>query len=69
MYQPVSALGKRLHVEWVDFYGDLTMHACIADNTGLRTQVCIDGARPVEPVTAFFSKLGIRINRGQFWSS
>ena len=43
MYIPVSALGRRLHVEWVDFYGDRTMHACIADDAGQRTQVCIDG--------------------------
>jgi hypothetical protein len=43
MQKPVTTLGKRLHVEWVDFYGDHTMHACIADDTGQRTEVCIDG--------------------------
>jgi hypothetical protein len=43
MLRPVTALGNRLHVEWVDFYGDFTMHACIADDAGQRTQVCIDG--------------------------
>jgi hypothetical protein len=30
-------------VEWVDFYGDLTMHACISDEAGQRTAICIDG--------------------------
>jgi hypothetical protein len=43
MLVPVTALGKDLRVEWVDFYGDLTMHACIVDGEGQRTQVCIDG--------------------------
>lgn len=43
MYLPITALGKKLHVECVDFYGDHTMHACIADEAGLRTTVCIDG--------------------------
>ncbi|MCI0638892.1 MAG: hypothetical protein L0Y72_05215 [Gemmataceae bacterium] len=45
MQVPVTALGKRLRVEWVDFYGDLTMHACISDETGQRTEVCIDGRK------------------------
>jgi hypothetical protein len=43
MQLPVTALGKGLRVEWVDFYGDHTMHACISDEAGLRTEVCIDG--------------------------
>ena len=43
MQLPVTALGKGLRVEWVDFYSDLTMHACISDETGQRTEVCIDG--------------------------
>lgn len=45
MQLPVSALGGRLRVEWVDFYGDHTMHACISDEAGQRTQICIDGRR------------------------
>jgi len=32
-------------VEWVDFYGDLTMHACITDEAGQRTEICIDGRK------------------------
>ena len=36
MQVPVTALGKGLRVEWVDFYGDLTMHACIVDDAGKR---------------------------------
>jgi hypothetical protein len=40
---PVTALGNGLRVEWVDFYGDHTMHACISDEAGQRTAVCIDG--------------------------
>jgi hypothetical protein len=43
MQIPVTALGKGLRVEWVDFYGDLTMHACLSDDAGQRTEVCIDG--------------------------
>jgi hypothetical protein len=43
MQVPVTALGKGLRVEWVSFYGDLTMHACIVDSEGQRTEVCIDG--------------------------
>lgn len=43
MFTNLSALGKGLHVQWVDFYGDHTMHASIADATGQATQVCIDG--------------------------
>ena len=39
----VSALGKGMRVEWVDFYGDLTMHARISDDAGQRAEVCIDG--------------------------
>jgi hypothetical protein len=45
MLFPVNALGKDLRVEWVDFYGDLTMHACIVDGKGQRTAVCIDGRK------------------------
>jgi hypothetical protein len=43
MLVPVTALGGRLWVEWVDFYGDHTMTACIIDSTGQRTHVCFDG--------------------------
>ena len=43
MQIPVLALGERLRVEWVDFYGDLTMHARLSDDAGQRTEVCIDG--------------------------
>ena len=43
MQLPVAALGKGLRVEWVDFCGDHTMHACISDETGQRAQVGIDG--------------------------
>src|SRR5262245_9718206 len=43
MQLPVAALSNRLRVEWVDFYGDLTMHASISDECGQRTDVCIDG--------------------------
>jgi hypothetical protein len=39
---PVTALGKGLRVEWVDFYGDYIMHACISDEAGQRTEICID---------------------------
>jgi hypothetical protein len=45
MQLPVAALGKVLRVEWVDFYGDHTMHACLSDDAGQRTQVCIDGRK------------------------
>src|SRR5262245_34677777 len=45
MQIPVTALGKGLRVEWVDFYGDHTMHACISDDAGQRTEVCIDGRK------------------------
>jgi hypothetical protein len=45
MQIPVTALGRGLRVEWVDFYGDLTMHACISDDAGRRTEVCFDGRR------------------------
>src|SRR5262249_45044545 len=43
MQIPVTALGKDLRVKWVDFYGDLTMHARIVDGEGQWTEVCIDG--------------------------
>ena len=43
MQIPVTALGKGLRVEWVDYYGDHTMHACLSDDAGKRTEVCIDG--------------------------
>src|SRR5262245_18420439 len=43
MLLPVRALGNRLRVERVDCYGDHTMHACISDEAGQRTHVCIDG--------------------------
>jgi hypothetical protein len=47
MLIPVSALGKGMRVEWIDFYGH-TLHACIlhawiSDAAGKRTAVCIDG--------------------------
>lgn len=42
---PVTALGKGLRVEWVDFYGDHTMHACLSDEAGQRIEVCIDGRK------------------------
>jgi len=45
MQLPVTSLGKALRVEWVDFYGDHTMHACISDEAGQRTEVCIDGRK------------------------
>jgi hypothetical protein len=45
MQLPITALGKGLRVEWIDFYGDLTMHACISDEAGLRTAICIDGRK------------------------
>jgi hypothetical protein len=45
MQVPVTALGKGLRVEWVDFYGDLTMHACLVDDAGQVTEVCIDGRK------------------------
>ncbi len=40
---PVTALGKGLRIEWIDFYGDHTMYACISDEAGQRTEICIDG--------------------------
>jgi hypothetical protein len=45
MQMPVTALGRGLRVEWVDFYGDLTMHARLSDDAGRRTEVCFDGRR------------------------
>jgi hypothetical protein len=45
MQLPVTALGKGLRVAWVDFYGDPTMHACISDEAGQRTEICIDGRK------------------------
>jgi hypothetical protein len=45
MRLPVTALGKGLRVEWVDFYGDHTMHACLSDEAGQRTEICIDGRK------------------------
>ena len=45
MQVPVTALGNRLRVEWVDFYGDRTMHACITNEAGQRTEICIDGRK------------------------
>jgi hypothetical protein len=45
MLAPVTALGKVLHVEWIDFYGDHTMHAWIGDDAGQRTAICIDGRK------------------------
>ncbi len=41
----MTALGEGLRVEWVDFYGDHTMHACTSDNAGQRTEICIDGRK------------------------
>jgi hypothetical protein len=43
MQKPVTDLGNRLRVEFVDFYGDHTMHALIRDDAGYQTEVCIDG--------------------------
>jgi hypothetical protein len=45
MQLPVAILGKGLRVEWIDFYGDLTMHACLSDDAGRRTEICIDGRK------------------------
>jgi hypothetical protein len=45
MQLPVTSLGKGLRVEWIDFYGDFTMHACICNEAGKRTEVCIDGRK------------------------
>jgi hypothetical protein len=45
MQMPVTALGEGLRVEWVDFYGDHTMHACISDEAGQRTEICINGRK------------------------
>src|SRR6187549_97572 len=45
MFLPVTALGQKLCVEWIDFYGDHTMHACISDEAGQRTAICIDGRK------------------------
>jgi hypothetical protein len=45
MQTPITALGKGLRVEHIDFYGDLTMHAWISDDAGQWTEVCIDGRR------------------------
>src|SRR4051812_4195656 len=42
---PLNTLGKRLRVEWVEFYGDRTMHAWISDEFGQGTEVCIDGRK------------------------
>jgi hypothetical protein len=45
MQVPVTALGKGLRVEWVDFYGDFTMHAWLSDEDGRGTAICIDGRK------------------------
>lgn len=45
MLLPVTSLGKSLRVEWVDFYGDHTMHARISDEAGQQTEICIDGRK------------------------
>lgn len=45
MYLPLSALGSGLRAEWVDFYGDGTMHARIRDDAGRWTSICIDGRK------------------------
>lgn len=45
MQLPVTTLGKGLFVEWVDFYGDGTLHACISDEAGQRATICIDGRK------------------------
>ena len=45
MWQHLTAIGKGLRVEWVDFYGDHTMHACISDEAGQQTVICIDGRK------------------------
>jgi hypothetical protein len=43
MRLPVTELGRGIRLEWVDFYGDHTMHARLVDDAGQRTEVCIDG--------------------------
>src|SRR5438067_1629283 len=45
MLLPVTALGMGSRIEWVDFYGDCTMHAGISDWAGQRTAICIDGRK------------------------
>jgi hypothetical protein len=40
---PVTALGKGLRVEWIEVYGDHTLHARISDEAGQQTSICIDG--------------------------
>lgn len=45
MQPPVTALGNGLKVEWLDFYGDHTMHACLSDEAGQRMEICIDGRK------------------------
>jgi hypothetical protein len=42
MKVPVTALGKGLRVELVDFYGNNIMWACIADEGGQSASICID---------------------------
>ena len=43
MLVPIASLRKGLHVRLVDFYGDGTMMASLADSAGQRTHVCFDG--------------------------
>lgn len=45
MQVPITALGKGLRVQHVDFYGDLTMHASLIDDAGQWMEVCIDGRK------------------------
>jgi hypothetical protein len=42
---PVTALNKGLRILYIDFHGDHTMHALIADEGGQRTTICIDGRK------------------------
>jgi hypothetical protein len=43
MLVPIASLGQGLHVRLVDFYGDGTMWASLADDEGQVTHVCFDG--------------------------
>jgi hypothetical protein len=69
MQPPVTALGKGLKVEWVDFYGDHTMHACLSDEPGQRIEICIDGRKNSPLVTDYSSKPGTRTRQGLRWSN
>lgn len=43
MLVPVASLGRGIHVQWVDLYGNGTMMASLADGEGRVTHVCLDG--------------------------